>query len=95
MNDIELKLKDNGQGAFVIEEGDVRLAEMEVAVNNGNLTVYHTEVAEELKGKGVASKLLSTMAAYARENKLKSDSPLSVCSCTIQKTPRPICRHLE
>ena len=71
MNDIQLKLKDNGQGAFLIEKGDVRLAEMEVAVNNGNLTVYHTEVAEELKGKGVASKLLSTMVAYARENKLK------------------------
>ncbi|HEX6225049.1 MAG TPA: GNAT family N-acetyltransferase [Chryseolinea sp.] len=71
MNDIELKLKGNGQGAFVIEEGDVRLAEMEVAVNNGNLTVYHTEVADQLKGKGVASSLLTTMAAYAREKKLK------------------------
>ena len=71
MNDIQFKLKDNGQGLFVIEEGNARLAEMEVAVNNGNLTVYHTEVAEELKGKGVAAKLLSTMAAYARDNKLK------------------------
>jgi predicted GNAT family acetyltransferase len=95
MSDIQLKLKDNGQGAFLIEKGDVRLAEMEVAVNNGNLTVYHTEVAEELKGQGIASKLLSTMVAYARENKVKSDSPVSVCSCTIQKTSRPICRHLE
>jgi uncharacterized protein len=71
MNDIKLKLKDNGQGAFVIEEGDVRVAEMEMAINNGNLTIYHTEVADELKGKGVANQLLSTMAAYARENKLK------------------------
>ena len=71
MNDIKLKLKDNGQGAFVIEDGDVRLAEMEMAVNNGNLTIYHTEVADELKGKGVATQLLSTMAAYAREKQLK------------------------
>lgn len=71
MNDIELKLKETGQGAFVIEEGDARIAEMEIAITNGNLTVYHTEVADALKGKGVASKLLSTMAAYARENKLK------------------------
>ena len=71
MDDIQLKLKDNGQGEFVIEQGDVRLAEMEVAVSNGNLTVYHTEVAEELKGKGIASKLLAKMVAYARENKLK------------------------
>jgi uncharacterized protein len=71
MSNIELKLKDSGQGAFVIDEGDVRLAEMEMAINNGNLTIYHTEVADELKGKGVANQLLSTMAAYARENKLK------------------------
>ena len=71
MNDIKIKLKDNGQGAFVIEEGDVRLAEMEMAVNNGNLTIYHTEVADELKGKGVATQLVSTMAAYAREKQLK------------------------
>jgi uncharacterized protein len=71
MNDIELKLKDNGRGAFVIDEGDVRIAEMEIAVANGNLTVFHTEVAEKLKGKGIASKLLSTMADYARDKKLK------------------------
>jgi predicted GNAT family acetyltransferase len=71
MNEIELKLKDTGKGAFVIEEGNVRLAEMEVAIDKENLTVYHTEVADALKGKGIATKLLSTMVGYARENKLK------------------------
>ena len=71
MKDIEFKLDDNGKGAFVIEEGTQRVAEMEVAINNGNLTVYHTEVAEALKGQGVASKLLSAMTTYARQHKLK------------------------
>jgi predicted GNAT family acetyltransferase len=71
MDDIQLKLNDVGRGAFVIEKGGERVAEMEIAIQNGNLTVYHTEVAEALKGKGIASNLLFTMVAYARENKLK------------------------
>lgn len=71
MDDIQLKLNDTGRGAFVIEKEGERLAEMEVGIQNGNLTVYHTEVTEILKGQGIASKLLATMVAYARENKLK------------------------
>ena len=95
MNDIQLKLKDNGQGAFVIEEGDARLAEMEVAVNNGNLTVYHTEVAEELKGKGRCLKIIIDDGGLCARKQIKSDSVVSICSCTVQTTSRPICRHLE
>lgn len=69
--DIQLKLNDIGRGAFVIEKDGERVAEMEVGIQNGNLTVYHTEVSEALKGQGVAKKLLASMVAYARENNLK------------------------
>jgi predicted GNAT family acetyltransferase len=71
MNEIELQLESNGKGAFVIERGDERLAEMGIGVANGNLTVFHTQVSEKLKGKGVASKLLAIMVQYARDHKLK------------------------
>jgi len=71
MNEIILKLDDNGKGAFVIEENNERIAEMAIGISGENLTVYHTEVSEKLKGKGVASQLLTKMVAYARENKLK------------------------
>jgi len=69
--DIQLKLNDIGRGAFTIEKEGEMLAEMEVGIQHGNLTVYHTEVAEILKGKGIAPKLLSSMVAYAREHHLK------------------------
>src|SRR5438105_2602153 len=69
--EIELKLEGNGQGAFVIEDGGERVAEMVINISDGNLTVYHTQVSEKLKGKGVAAQLLSTMVAYAREHNLK------------------------
>lgn len=71
MEEIQLKLETNGHGAFVIERDGERLAEMVIAVDKNNLTVYHTEVSEKLKGQGVGSKLLSTMVEYAREHKLK------------------------
>ena len=69
MNDITLKL-DNNKGAFVIDEAGEQLAEMAIGISGSNLTVYHTEVSDKLKGQGVASKLLSTMVAYAREHNL-------------------------
>jgi predicted GNAT family acetyltransferase len=71
MNAIELKLDKNRRGSFVIDEGDKRLAEMAVALSGENLIVYHTQVTDELKGQGVASRLLETMVAYARDNKMK------------------------
>lgn len=71
MNEIELKLEQNGKGAFVIEEAGERIAEMVIGISGSNMTVFHTEVSDKLKGQGVASRLLETMVAYAREHKLK------------------------
>lgn len=71
MNTIELKLENNGRGAFVIEEAAERIAEMAISIVGSNLTVFHTEVSDKLKGQGVAAQLLSTMVAYARDHKLK------------------------
>lgn len=71
MKEIELKLESSGKGAFVIEEDGERLAEMVIGISEGNLTVYHTEVSEKLKGQGAASKLLTAMVEYARQHQLK------------------------
>jgi uncharacterized protein len=71
MSEIELKLDQTGKGAFVIEEAGERLAEMVIGISGNNLTVYHTEVSDQLKGQGIASKMLSVMVNYARENRLK------------------------
>jgi predicted GNAT family acetyltransferase len=71
MNEIQLRINDNGRGAFFMEREGKQVAEMEILVKDGNLTVFHTEVDNTLKGKGVAATLLSTMTAYAREHKLR------------------------
>ena len=71
MNDIGFKLHENGKGGFFVEENGERLAFMEVGVKDSNITVYHTEVSEQLKGQGVGTALLGALVAYARKNKLK------------------------
>ncbi len=71
MDEKELILNDAGRGAFVLERQGERLAEMEISVSDGNVTVYHTEVTDALKGQGIATQLLSKMVAYAREHNLK------------------------
>jgi uncharacterized protein len=71
MNDIVLKLEPNGKGAFVMEGDNNRMAEMVIGISGDNLTVYHTEVSEQLKGQGIATNLLTAMVTYAREHNLK------------------------
>jgi uncharacterized protein len=71
MFDIQLKLDKNKRGAFVIEEGSLRLADMSIGIEEERIIVYHTEVKDALKGKGIAQQLLSALANYARQNHLK------------------------
>ena len=71
MDEIKLSLNPAGHGAFLIEKEGERLAEMVVSVAGENLTVYHTEVSEKLRGQGVAAKLLKAMTTYVREHGLK------------------------
>ena len=66
-----MKLNDDKTGAFEIKKDGEVMAEMAFGIQGQNLTVYHTEVSGDLKGKGIASKLLDTMVSYARKNSLK------------------------
>jgi len=54
-----------------MDEDGKRVAEMVISVLGNNLTVYHTEVSETLKGKGVSTQLLEAMVKYVRNNNLK------------------------
>lgn len=71
MHDVNLKLNENGNGAFFIMDGAEQVGEMVIQVSGQNLTVYHTEVDAKVEGKGLAKMMLSHMENYARENKLQ------------------------
>lgn len=87
MNEIQLKLEPNGKGAFAIEQDGERVAEMVIAVDKQNLTVYHTEVSVQLKGQGVASRLLATMVDYARTHHLKVIALCPFVSAQFKRRP--------
>lgn len=70
MSDVQVIMNSKGHGAFVILEGGEKIAEMVVAADDKNLTVYHTEVDPKAEGRGLAKKLLEEMVRYAREKKL-------------------------
>ena len=71
MENVIVKLNEKGKGDFLIKEGAVQMGEMVVSMKENSLTVYHTEVAPEAEGQGLAKKLLAAMVQYAREKKLQ------------------------
>ena len=71
MNEVQLKLDEDGNGFFLIMDGEEKLGEMVISILGNTLTAHHTEVSPKAEGQGLAKKLLSTMVEYARRNDLK------------------------
>lgn len=62
----------NSKGAFYVQQGSERIAEMTYSRTNATLIVIdHTEVDERLKGQGVGRQLLDALVAWARETHTK------------------------
>ena len=54
------------------EEGETAYLEFELD-KAGWITLWHTEVPQALRGRGLAGELAKTALEYARDNKLKVD----------------------
>lgn len=70
MTEIKLELDERRHGAFNLYDEGEKTGEMVLAIKENVLSVYHTEVAEKVAGKGYAKQLLDTMVSYVRENNL-------------------------
>lgn len=70
---MDIKQEDSGgKGCFYIDSDEKRLALLEYSIPEpGILIILHTEVDESLKGKNIGSRLIDSVAAYAREQKLR------------------------
>lgn len=71
MIDIEVKLNEEKRGAFYATKAGERIGEMDIAVKEKDLIVYHTEVDDKDEGKGYAKQMLDAMVNYAREQHLQ------------------------
>ena len=72
--------KANTHHSFDYEKDGNRLAEITWIESDGIMTMNHTYVSDELRGQGVAKKLLDEAANYARANQLKMKP---VCSYVV------------
>lgn len=80
----ELKKK----GTFFVEENGERLAELAYFNSApGEITIYHTEVSEKLRGEGIGQDLVAAAVQYARENNLKIVPSCPYTKKVIDRTP--------
>ena len=60
------------KGVFSIDENGKRRAELKYFHSSpGEITIYHTEVDESLRGEGIGEDMIEAVVKYARENQLK------------------------
>ncbi|MCM3758829.1 N-acetyltransferase [Sporosarcina aquimarina] len=79
---MEFEYKDLGGDAYAFrkQQDGKTLAEITWTLLGDVMVMDHTFVSEELRGGGVAKKLLDRAADYARENNLKMEA---VCSYVV------------
>ncbi len=70
---MEIQHEQNStKGAFYIELENKRIGEMTYSIASPELIIIdHTEVGEELKGKGAGMQLVNAAVEFARKNNIK------------------------
>jgi len=70
----------------IVQDGQTSYLEFETD-GHGWLTLWHTEVPEELRGRGLAQELVTTAFQYAKDNNLKVDVVCPVAHHIVQSHP--------
>ncbi|HET8753846.1 MAG TPA: GNAT family N-acetyltransferase [Salinimicrobium sp.] len=83
----EIRQKENeGKGMFYIEHDGRIVAELTYTKqDNGILTLDHTETDPEMKGQGLAGKLVKHSVEFARQNNLKIDPLCEYASAQFER----------
>jgi predicted GNAT family acetyltransferase len=71
MERTEVVFERGAHGEVQLFSDNVKAGKMDIALTDGGLTVFHTEVAHKFEGRGFAKLLLNQLVSYARENALK------------------------
>lgn len=76
------------KGAFFIEDGGGRVAQIQYFQSApSEITAYHTEVDERLRGQKIGDKLVAALVCYARDNGLKVVATCPFAKKVIDRTP--------
>ena len=85
---MDIQRDEHGKnGAFFIDQDGEWVAELAYTRStDGQITITHTEVDDELQGKGVGEDLVKAAVEYARENGLKVKSECKFAKKVIDET---------
>lgn len=86
---MEIKQIEHGsKGAFVIEEGNERLAELTYSKAGDKLIIIdHTDVSDKLRGQGAGKQLVMKAVEYARATNIKIIPLCPFARSVFDKTP--------
>lgn len=88
MNEQIQQKESEGQGMFYIEKDDEIAAQLIYSIqDNGIMNLDHTETIREMKGKGLAGKLMKHVVEYAREENVKLDPLCEYASVQFERHP--------
>jgi predicted GNAT family acetyltransferase len=71
------EIEQDGQSSYLEFETD----------GHGWMTIWHTEVAKGLRGKGIGLELVTTAFQYAKENSLRVDVICPLAKHVVEKRP--------
>ncbi len=76
------------KGAFFIEDKGEQLAQLQYFYSApSEITAYHTEVDERLRGQKIGDKLVAAVVGYACDNGLKVVATCAFTKKVIDRTP--------
>ena len=85
---MDIKLEETRKGTLFTEKDGERLAELRFFRSGaGRMTIYHTEVNENLRETGFGTELVAEAVKYARENALKIVPTCPFARKVIEGTP--------
>jgi hypothetical protein len=80
--------EQDGRGAFFVERGGQRLAEMTYSrVSEPLVIIDHTDVHAKLQGMGVGRRLLDTAVTWARATSTKVTATCPYAKAQFEKDP--------
>src|SRR5262245_11457057 len=88
-DDLEIQHSEHeGRGKFFIEKDGARLAEQIYRrVDDGHVVITHTEVSQQLQGRGIARRLLDATVAWARANGTRIAASCPYSKAQFEKDP--------
>ena len=84
---IDLKLNGNNGIFELIDDQNIAVGELTFMIRNKDMIVNHTGVNPNLRGQGLAEKLVLKAVDYARENELKIKPYCSYVSVYFSRHP--------